>query len=107
MSSVQNLSDQDFSAAVLESEGLVLVDFWAPWCGPCRLIAPLMDWAAETYGDRVKVAKMEVDPNPETISQYKIEGIPTLILFRDGEIIDRFEGAVGKPKIEAMLAPHL
>lgn len=107
MSSVQNLSDQDFSAAVLESEGLVLVDFWAPWCGPCRLIAPLMDWAAETYGDRVKVAKMEVDPNPETISQYKIEGIPTLILFRDGEIIDRLEGAVGKPKIEAMLAPHL
>ena len=107
MSSVQSLSDQDFSAAVLESEGLVLVDFWASWCGPCRLIAPLMDWAAETYGDRVKVAKMEVDPNPETVSQYKIEGIPTLILFRDGEIIDRIEGAVGKPKIEAMLAPHL
>jgi thioredoxin 1 len=107
MSSVQNLSDQDFSTVVLESEGLVLVDFWAPWCGPCRLIAPLMDWAAETYGDRLKVAKMEVDPNPNTVSQYKIEGIPTLILFRDGEMIDRIEGAVGKAKIEAMLAAHL
>jgi thioredoxin 1 len=107
MSSVQNLSDQDFSTVVLKSEGLVLVDFWAPWCGPCRLIAPLMDWAAETYGDRLKVAKMEVDPNPKTVSQYKIEGIPTLILFRNGEMLDRIEGAVGKAKIEAMLASYL
>lgn len=107
MSSVQNLSDQEFKAVVLQSEGLVLVDFWAPWCGPCRLIAPLMDWAAETYGDRLQVAKMEVDPNPQTVSEYKIEGIPTLILFRDGKVLDRIEGAVGKPKIEAMLAPHV
>ncbi|MEY2976782.1 MAG: thioredoxin [Prochlorotrichaceae cyanobacterium] len=107
MSSVQNLSDQDFNAVVLQAEGLVLVDFWAPWCGPCRLIAPLMDWAAETYGDRLKVCKIEVDPNPSTMTEYKIEGIPTLILFRNGEILDRIEGAVAKPKIEAMLTPHL
>ncbi|MFZ9736781.1 MAG: thioredoxin [Prochlorotrichaceae cyanobacterium] len=107
MSSVQNLSDQDFNTVVLQAEGLVLVDFWAPWCGPCRLIAPLMDWAAKTYGDRLKVCKIEVDPNPHTMSEYKIEGIPTLILFRNGEILDRIEGAVAKPKIEAMLTPHI
>ena len=107
MSIVTNIIDREFVAEVLESDRLVLVDFWAAWCGPCRLVAPLMDWAAELYGDRLKVVKMEVDPNPETIARYKVEGIPTLILFEKGEILARIEGAVGKQRIEAMLAPYL
>ncbi len=107
MSMVSNILDREFVAEVLESDRPVLVDFWAAWCGPCRLVAPLMDWAAELYGDRLKVVKMEVDPNPETIARYKVEGIPTLILFEKGEILARIEGAVGKQRIEAMLAPYL
>jgi thioredoxin 1 len=107
MSIVTNIIDREFVAEVLESDRPVLVDFWAAWCGPCRLVAPLMDWAAELYGDRLKVVKMEVDPNPETIARYKVEGIPTLILFEKGEILARIEGAVGKQRIEAMLAPYL
>jgi thioredoxin 1 len=107
MSDVKNICDQEFATEVLASNAPVLVDFWAPWCGPCRLIAPLMDWAASTYGEKLKVLKMEVDPNPETVRQYKIEGIPTLILFQHGEVLERLEGAVGKPRIEAMLTPHL
>lgn len=107
MSIVSNIIDREFSAEVLECDRPVLVDFWAAWCGPCRLVAPLMDWAAELYGDRLKVVKMEVDPNPETIARYKVEGIPTLILFEKGEILARIEGAVGKQRIEAMLTPYL
>ena len=107
MSEVRNISDSEFVAAVLEADRFVLVDFWAPWCGPCRLVAPLMDWAAQTYGDKLDVFKMEVDPNPETISKYKVEGIPTLMLFHKGEIVERIEGAVGKERVGAMLSPHL
>jgi len=107
MRMVSNISDREFVSEVLESDRPVLVDFWAAWCGPCRLVAPLMDWAAELYGDRLKVVKMEVDPNPDTIARYKVEGIPTLILFEKGEILARIEGAVGKPRLEAMLAPYL
>ncbi len=107
MNGVINVTDQQFATDVLAADRPVLVDFWAPWCGPCRLIAPLMDWAAQTYGDRLTVMKMEVDPNPETVAKYKVEGIPTLILFKDGEILDRLEGAVGKQRIETFLAPYL
>ncbi|MEM8604078.1 MAG: thioredoxin [Cyanobacteria bacterium P01_H01_bin.121] len=107
MAAVAEISDGQFEAEVLKSEETVLVDFWATWCGPCRLIAPFMDWAASTYGDRLKVVKMEVDPNPETIAKYKVEGIPTLMLFRGGEVLDRVEGAIGKPKLETLLNTHL
>ncbi|NJN31404.1 MAG: thioredoxin [Synechococcales cyanobacterium RM1_1_8] len=107
MGKAQDISDSQFEAEVLQANSPVLVDFWAAWCGPCRLIAPMMDWAAETYGDRLKVVKMEVDPNPATIAQYKVEGIPTLLLIQNGEVLARQEGVISKPKLDAMLKAHL
>jgi thioredoxin 1 len=104
---VPDITDSQFETEVLQSDQTVLVDFWAPWCGPCRLIAPLMDWAAQTYGDRLKVLKLEVDPNPETVSRYQVQGIPTLILFRAGEIIARTEGALNKDRLKDLLDAHL
>lgn len=107
MGKAQDILDSQFEAEVLNSEGPVLVDFWAPWCGPCRLIAPMMDWAAETYGERLKVVKMEVDPNPETVKKYKVEGIPTLILVKGGEVVERTEGILNKDKLASILDSHV
>lgn len=107
MGKALDISDSQFESEVLKTDDTVLVDFWAPWCGPCRLIAPMMDWAAETYGDRLKVVKMEVDPNPETVKHYKVEGIPTLLLLKGGEVIERNEGILNKEKLAAMLDSHV
>ncbi|NJR68216.1 MAG: thioredoxin [Synechococcales cyanobacterium CRU_2_2] len=107
MGKAQDIFDRQFETEVLNSDGPVLVDFWAPWCGPCRLIAPLMDWAAETYSDRLKVVKIEVDPNPETVKKYRVEGIPTLLLLKGGEVIERTEGILSKEKLATLLDSHL
>ena len=104
---VADFTDSGFDQEVLKASNTVLVDFWAPWCGPCRLMAPLMDWAAETYGDRLSVGKLEVDGNPATRDQYQVQGIPTLMLFRDGEELARHEGAIAKPQLQAFLDAHL
>lgn len=104
---VSDFTDSGFDQEVLKASGTVLVDFWASWCGPCRLMAPLMDWAAETYGDRLSVGKLEVDGNPTTRDQYQVQGIPTLMLFRDGEELARHEGAIAKPQLQAFLDAHL
>lgn len=104
---VKDVTDADFEAAVLRAELPVLVDFWAPWCGPCRLVAPLMDWAVNTYGDRLLVMKMEVDPNPATRDQYKVQGIPSLLVFRGGEVIARHEGALSQKQLQTFLDDHL
>lgn len=106
-SSVISLSDAEFVAEMQSSPQLVLIYFWAPWCGPCRLMSPLMDWAATTYGDRLKVIKMEIDPNPETVAKYQVQGVPALVLLKDGELIASQEGAVGKQKLIEMLEAHL
>jgi thioredoxin 1 len=100
---VLEIEDSSFEAEVLQSEKPVLVDFWAPWCGPCRAIAPVVEELAGTFGDKIKFAKCNVDDNPVTPVKFGIKSIPTLILFNGGEIIDKVIGIVAKSKLEEML----
>ena len=100
---VHSLSDANFQAEVMEYPGLVLVDVWATWCGPCRLMAPLMDWAASTYGDALKVGKLEADPNPVSRDGLKVQGLPALVLIRNGEEVARHEGAMAQAQLKAFL----
>lgn len=107
MSSLISISDAEFETEVLQSTTPVLVYFWASWCGPCRLVSPSIDWAANNYSDRLKVVKMEVDPNPATVKQYKVEGIPALRLFNGTEVIESYEGAISQQKLAGLLDAHL
>lgn len=107
MTSVITISDSEFETEVLKATQPVLVYFWASWCGPCRLMTPLIDSVAETYGDRLKVVKMEVDPNPVAVAQYKVEGVPALRLLKNGEVIESLEGVQGKQKITSLVETHL
>jgi thioredoxin 1 len=106
-STVLPINDADFSTEVLNATQPVLVYFWAPWCGPCRLMSPVMDWASTQYGDRLKIVKMEVDPNPDAVNTYQVEGVPALRLFRNGSVIEAFEGVITKQKLETFLNAHL
>ena len=101
------LSDANFQAEVLAATRPVLVDVLAPWCGPCRLMAPLMDWAAGEYADKLVVGKLEADPNPLSRDACQIQGLPTLLVFKDGAEIARHEGAMAKPQLQAFLDAHL
>lgn len=107
MSSVLVLSDSEFESEVLAASQPVLVYFWAAWCGPCRLMAPAVEAMASQYGEQLKVVKMEIDPNPKTVAQYKVEGVPALRLFQNGELIESTEGAINKQKLEGLLSTHL
>ncbi len=107
VAAVLELNDANFAAEVLALPSAVLVDVWASWCGPCRLMAPLMQWAASIYADRLTVGKLEADSNPGSRDAYKVQGLPTLILFRDGVEIGRHEGAMAKPQLQAFLDAHL
>jgi len=103
MSSAKAVTDSDFNKEVLEATLPVLVDFWASWCGPCQVMGPVIDMVATDYEGKVKVLKMNVDENPATPSKYGIRGIPTVILFYKGEIVDRIVGAQPKGSIDALL----
>jgi thioredoxin 1 len=93
---VLEISDQTFQQEVLDSATPVLIDFWAPWCGPCKAIAPVVEEVAGTYAGRLKVVKMNVDDNPATPTKYGVRGIPNLILFKKGQVAEQIVGAVPK-----------
>lgn len=99
MADIQQVSDDSFEREVLQSDLPVLIDFWAPWCGPCKAIAPIVDDLAKEYAGRLKVVKMNVDDNPRTPSRYGVRGIPNLILFKGGQVRDQIVGAVPKTQL--------
>ncbi len=99
-------TDDSFDKDVLNSEVPVLVDFWAEWCGPCRMMGPTVDQVANEYAGKVKVGKLDVDSNIHTASRYGIRGIPTLLLFKSGQIVEQKVGAIGKPEFQKMLDKH-
>ncbi len=102
-----HVDDKNFASEVLSADLPVLVDFWATWCGPCRSIGPIVEDLAKEFSGRVKVAKLNVDENPGTPSQYGVRGIPTLILFKGGKVVDQIVGAVPKARLVALVEKAL
>ncbi|MBV9084562.1 MAG: thioredoxin [Acidobacteriaceae bacterium] len=100
-------TDSTFDKDVLNSEVPVLVDFWAEWCGPCRMMGPTVDQVASEYAGKVKVGKLDVDSNQQTSMRYGIRGIPTVLLFKGGQVVEQKVGAIGKPEFQKMLDKHL
>jgi thioredoxin 1 len=107
MSATASVTDASFKEDVLDSNLPVLVDFWAPWCGPCRMVAPVVDEIAQQYEGKVKVVKLNTDENPSTASQYGIRSIPTLMIFKDGQRVDMVVGAVPKTTLANTLEKYL
>ncbi|MDR0217760.1 MAG: thioredoxin TrxA [Enterobacteriaceae bacterium] len=106
-SSVIHLADNDFDGNKLKSEGIVLVDFWAEWCGPCKMVAPILEEIASDYAGKLTVAKLNVDDHTETAPKFGIRGIPTLMLFKDGEKVAVKVGALSKDQLKEFLNPYL
>ena len=105
--SIVHTSDSAFDTDVLNSDKPVLVDYWAEWCGPCKMIAPILDEIADEYGDRVKVCKLDIDANQETPPKYGIRGIPTLMLFKNGQVEATKVGALSKSQLAAFLDSNI
>ena len=101
---ITNVSDASFDQDVIQAEGPVLVDYWAEWCGPCKMIAPILDEVAKDYGSKLQIAKMNVDDNRDVPAKFGIRGIPTLMLFKDGQLASMKVGAMPKGKIVEWLA---
>lgn len=106
-SSLIHVNDVDFEKEVLKSDPPALVDFWAPWCGPCKAIGPVVEELAESYKGRVKMAKMNVDDNPRTSATYGVRSIPTLLLFKGGKVFDTLIGLVSKERLEEFIKKSL
>ncbi|MBT2340310.1 MULTISPECIES: thioredoxin TrxA [Pseudomonas] len=104
---IKHVSDASFEADVLKAEGAVLVDYWAEWCGPCKMIAPVLDEIAETYKGKLTVAKLNIDENQETPAKHSVRGIPTLMLFKNGNIEATKVGALSKSQLTAFLDANI
>lgn len=102
-----HVDDANFNLEVLSADKPVLVDFWAIWCGPCKMIAPILEELAKEYDGKLKVTKMDVDANPQTAMQYGIRSIPTLMVFKQGQVVEQIVGAVPKRHLIDKLTPHL
>ncbi len=101
--SLTQFTDVNFEQEVLKADSPVLVDFWAPWCGPCRAVGPIVEELAEAYKDRVKVGKINIDDNPKTATAYGVMSIPTLVLFNKGSIVDKLVGLSPKSRLEGLI----
>ncbi len=104
---VDKVTDATFDQDVLKAGQPVVVDFWAEWCGPCRQMAPTIDVVANDYAGKLKVGKLDVDANGSTAMRYNIRGIPTLLLFKGGQVVEQRVGAVGKSEVQKMIDPHV
>ena len=106
MSNAVAVTDTDFEAQVEQQAGLTVVDFWATWCGPCRMIAPILDQLAAEYDGKVRVAKLDVDSNQKTTMRFNVRSIPAMLFFKDGKLVDQVIGAVPKAALAAKFAQH-
>jgi len=106
MSNAVAVTDSDFEAQVEQQAGLTVVDFWATWCGPCRMIAPILDQLAAEYNGKVRVAKLDVDSNQKTTMRFNVRSIPAMLFFKDGKLVDQVIGAVPKAALAAKFAQH-
>lgn len=102
---IAKISDQNFAAEI--ASGTVLVDFWAPWCGPCKMIAPVLEEVDQEIGDQVQISKLNVDENPDTAGRYGVMSIPTLMVFKDGEMVDKLQGFQPKEQLLEWVRTHI
>lgn len=107
MSNVIEISDSQFDNEVIKENQTVLAYFWASWCGPCRLVSPSINWISENYNDRLKVVKLEVDASPDSVAKCKVEGVPAFRVFKQGEIVASYEGAIGKDKLKDFVETNI
>jgi thioredoxin 1 len=106
MSNAVAVTDADFEAQVEKAAGLTVVDFWATWCGPCRMVSPILDQLATEYAGKVRVAKLDVDSNQKTTMRFNVRSIPAMLFFKDGKLVDQVIGAVPKAALAAKFAQH-
>lgn len=104
---IAEITDANFQSEIADNNGLSMVDFWAAWCGPCRLIAPFVEQLADQYAGQVKVGKLDVDANQRTAAQFGVRSIPTILFFKDGKHVDTVVGAVPKPALDRKIQEHL
>ena len=107
MANIKAITDGQFEQEVLKAELPVLVDFWAEWCGPCKIISPILEELAQDYGDKLKICKVDIEENNETPAKYGVRGIPTLLLFKAGEIVETQVGALSKSQLADIVSPHI
>jgi len=107
MAGTMHVSDVDFAQEIEQHEGLAMVDFWATWCGPCQIVAPTVEQLAQEYAGRLKVAKLDVDQSPQTAMKFRVRSIPSILFFKQGQLVDAVVGAVPKAQLTARIEKHL